>query len=406
MDDEIYYDPYDYDIDANPHPVWKRMRDECPVYYNEKHDFYALTRYEDVNAALKDWKTFSSARGTVLDMIRQTPEQIAMNKNLLFTDPPEHDQLRTLVGRRFTPKKVAEMDADVRAICSGYLDSLEGKGGFDFVQDYGALIPMMVICSFIGIHGDDRDTIRKLADASLHREEGEFGSIPEKAMEASMTMIAYFNGLLALRGFEPRDDFITELLTAEIKLEDGSTRTLSLDEAIRFLLLAAGGGNETVARLMSWAGALLAEHPDQRQMLAEDPSLIPNAVEEILRYESPSPVQCRYVTKDVTLHGTTIPEGSVAILLNNSANRDERQFEDPDRFDITRDTHGHLSFGFGVHFCVGASLARFEAKVAIEELLKRFPTWEVDWPNVHHVHTSSVRGYHRLPVITPSEPSV
>ena len=398
---EIYYDPYDYEIDADPHPIWKRMRDEAPVYYNETYDFYALTRYDDVHAALKDWETFSSERGTLLEMIRSSPEEQAMNRNLLFMDPPEHDQLRALVGRRFTPKKVAEMEDDVRAICGGYLDGLVGQRGFDFVQDYGALIPMMVICSFIGIPGEDRDAIRMLADASLHREEGDTG-IPAGAMEASITMARYFDGALALRAFEGRDDFITELLSAEVTLEDGSKRSLEHGEAIRFLLLAAGGGNETVARLMSWTGALLAEHPEQRQLLVDDPSLIPNAIEEILRYESPSPAQARYVTRDVEFHGVTIPEGAVAILLNNSANRDERRFEDPDRFDITRDTRGHLSFGFGAHFCVGASLARFEGRVALEEVLRRFPSWEVDWDEAHRVHTSTVRGYHRLPVLLPA----
>jgi cytochrome P450 len=394
---EIYYDPYDYEIDADPHPVWRRMRDERPVYYNERFDFYALSRYEDVHAALKDWETFSSARGTLLEMIR-SPEAIEASRNLLFSDPPEHDQLRSLVGRRFTPKRVAEMDPHVREICRGYLDRYVGSQGFDFVQDFGALIPMMVICSFIGIPGEDRDAIRMLADASLHREEGDTGF----SMEASMTMARYFDGALALRSFLARDDFITELLTAEVTLEDGSKRALDHGEAIRFLLLAAGGGNETVARLMSWAGALLAEHPEQRQTLVDNPELIPNAIEEILRYECPSPVQARYVTRDVTFHGVTIPEGSVALLLNNSANRDERQFVDPDRFDVTRDAKSHLAFGFGVHFCVGASLARLESRIALEETLQRFPQWDVDWEKAERTHTSTVRGYHRLPITIPS----
>lgn len=390
----LYYDPYDYEIDADPHPIWKRMRDEQPVYYNERYDFYALSRYEDVRNASLDWQTFSSAKGSVLEIIRN-PEALELSRNMLFMDPPEHDHHRALIGRRFTPKQVARMEPDVRAICAGYLDPFVGSSGFDYVQDFGALVPMMVICTFMGVPKEDQNSIRRLADAILHREEGQH----EVPVEFHHIMNRYFDGALAIREFEPRDDFISELITARITMEDGSTRSLDHGERLRMLALVTGGGNETVARALSWAGALLAEHPDQRQMLVDDPSLIPQAVEEILRYEAPSPVQARVTTRDVTLHGVTIPEGSVVLLLTNAANRDEREFPDPDRFDITRLPGQHLAFGIGTHFCVGASLARLEMRVALEETLKRFPAWEVDWPRVERTHTSTVRGYHRLPIL-------
>ena len=391
---DLSYDPYDYAVDADPHPVWKRMRDEAPVYYNEEHDFFALSRYEDVHDASTDWQTFSSAKGSVLEIIRH-PEALEVSRNILFMDPPEHDQHRALIGRRFTPRQVEHMADDVRALSALYLDPFVDSAGFDYVQDFGALVPMMVISAFMGVPAADQNSVRRLADALVHREEGEQG-VP---VEMHHIVNRYFDGALAIREFEPRDDFMSELITAEITLEDGSTRLLDQGERLRMLALVAGGGNETVARALSWAGALLAEHPDQRRMLVENPSLIPHAVEEILRYEAPSPVQARVATREVTLHGVTIPEGAVVLLLTNSANRDEREFPDADRFDITRQPGQHLAFGFGTHFCVGAALARLEIRVALEETLKRFPTWEVDWRNVERTHTSTVRGYHRLPIL-------
>ena len=397
MANEIYYDPFDYEVDMDPHPVWKRMREEMPLYYNDKFDFYALSRYEDVMAASKDWETFSSAYGTTLDMMRN-PEMLDLGRTILTMDPPEHDQLRSLVGRRFTPKAAKSMEDEVREIVSTWLDQLKGRASFDFIQDFGALVPMMVICSFMGLPKEDHDSVRKLVDASLHREEGQ----DSFDMDTMMRSIRYYDGALAIREFESRDDFISELITANVKLDDGTTRPLTQSERINFLSLTAGGGNETVARLLGWAGALLAEHPEQRQLLVDNPDLIPQAVEEILRFESPSPVQGRTVMKDIELHGTTIKKGSIVLLLTNSANRDADAYEDPDTFNIMREPKQHASFGFGAHFCVGAALARLEGRVALEETLKRYPEWDVEWTDTERVHTSSVRGYLKLPVkVTP-----
>jgi cytochrome P450 len=397
MANEIYYDPFDYEVDMDPHPVWKRMREEMPLYYNDKFDFYALSRYEDVMAASKDWETFSSAYGTTLDMMRN-PEMLDLGRTILTMDPPEHDQLRSLVGRRFTPKAAKSMEDEVREIVSTWLDQLKGRASFDFIQDFGALVPMMVICSFMGLPKEDHDSVRKLVDASLHREEGQ----DSFDMDTMMRSIRYYDGALAIREFESRDDFISELITANVKLDDGTTRPLTQSERINFLSLTAGGGNETVARLLGWAGALLAEHPEQRKLLVDNPDLIPQAVEEILRFESPSPVQGRTVMKDIELHGTTIKKGSIVLLLTNSANRDADAYEDPDTFNIMREPKQHASFGFGAHFCVGAALARLEGRVALEETLKRYPEWDVEWTDTERVHTSSVRGYLKLPVkVTP-----
>ena len=397
MANEIYYDPFDYEVDMDPHPVWKRMREEMPLYYNDNFDFYALSRYEDVMAASKDWETFSSAYGTTLDMMRN-PEMLDLGRTILTMDPPEHDQLRSLVGRRFTPKAAKSMEDEVREIVSTWLDQLKGRASFDFIQDFGALVPMMVICSFMGLPKEDHDSVRKLVDASLHREEGQ----DSFDMDTMMRSIRYYDGALAIREFESRDDFISELITANVKLDDGTTRPLTQSERINFLSLTAGGGNETVARLLGWAGALLAEHPEQRKLLVDNPDLIPQAVEEILRFESPSPVQGRTVMKDIELHGTTIKKGSIVLLLTNSANRDADAYEDPDTFNIMREPKQHASFGFGAHFCVGAALARLEGRVALEETLKRYPEWDVEWTDTERVHTSSVRGYLKLPVkVTP-----
>ena len=397
MANEIYYDPFDYEVDMDPHPVWKRMREEMPLNYNDNFDFYALSRYEDVMAASKDWETFSSAYGTTLDMMRN-PEMLDLGRTILTMDPPEHDQLRSLVGRRFTPKAAKSMEDEVREIVSTWLDQLKGRASFDFIQDFGALVPMMVICSFMGLPKEDHDSVRKLVDASLHREEGQ----DSFDMDTMMRSIRYYDGALAIREFESRDDFISELITANVKLDDGTTRPLTQSERINFLSLTAGGGNETVARLLGWAGALLAEHPEQRKLLVDNPDLIPQAVEEILRFESPSPVQGRTVMKDIELHGTTIKKGSIVLLLTNSANRDADAYEDPDTFNIMREPKQHASFGFGAHFCVGAALARLEGRVALEETLKRYPEWDVEWTDTERVHTSSVRGYLKLPVkVTP-----
>ncbi len=390
---EINYDPYDYGIDANPYPTWQRLRDEAPVYYNEQYDFYALSRFADVRSASLDVANLRNGRGSVLEMIRH-PEMLENARALLFMDPPEHTHHRELVGRVFTPKRVAEMEPRIRDLCVGYLDRFVGSGGFDFVQDFGALLPMMVIGSFLGIPAEDQDTIRLLTDAQLHREEGD--TIGDQSVFA--ILYQYLDAQVALRRYHPRDDFITALVNAELTEDDGTKRPLDPGELQRFIGILAAAGNETVARLLGWAATTLARHPDQRSRLVAEPGLIPNAVEELLRYEAPSPVQARWVENDVTYHDTVIPAGSVALLLTGSAGRDEREYADAERFDAGRKFAHHMSFGYGIHYCLGANLARMEAVIALEETFKRFPEWQVDWDHAEMVHTSTVRGWHQVPI--------
>jgi cytochrome P450 len=390
--DSIYYDPYDYEIDANPHPVWRRMRDEAPLYRNERFDFWALSRFADVLAASIDHATYSSARGTVLEMIgKEHPIPI-----MIFMDPPQHDVLRALVSRAFSPRRIADLEPAIRDVVTDYLDPVVGSGGFDFVADFGAKVPMMVISAMLGVPQADREQIREWTDAMLHHEPGETDPT-ERILPIQAKLFEYFSRYVEDRRKTPLDDMMTDLLHAEVE-EPAGKRRLTDTEVTAFISLLSAAGNETVARLLGWAGATLARFPDQRAVLVERPEIIPSAVEELLRYEAPSPVQARSVTRDVTWHGESVPEGAVILLLTGSAGRDDRQYPDPDRFDVERDVSRHVSFGYGVHFCVGASLARLEARVALEETLRRFPTWEVDWDRAEQVHTSTVRGYAKLPV--------
>ena len=394
---ELYYDPYDFEIDADPYPVWKRLRDEAPLYFNEKYEFYALSRYEDVERCFVDWETYSSARGSVLEIIKA---DIEMPPGMfIFEDPPDHDLHRGLMSRVFTPRRLAAIEPKVRAFAARTLDPLVGQGGFDLIAELGTEIPMRTIGMLLGIPEEDQAAIRAHIDEGLRIEEGVMpeAGITTQRDTASDDYAAYIDW----RAEHPSDDLTTELLTAEFTDEQGNRRTLSREELLGYIGLLSGAGNETTTRLIGWAGKLLAEHPDQRRAMADHPELIPNAIEEILRYEPPSPVQARYVTRDAEHQGTNVPAGSVMVLLNASANRDERQFPSPDRLDIAREPNKHLAFGLGTHFCLGAHLARLEARVALEELLARFPEWEVDYDNAIQARTSTVRGWEKLPIVTP-----
>ena len=391
-----YYDPYDFDIDADPYPVWKRLRDEAPLYFNEKYEFYAISRYDDVERALVEWQTYSSAKGSVLEMIKAG---IEMPPGMfIFEDPPDHDLHRGIMSRVFTPRRMAAIEPQVRDYAARTLDPLVGAGGFDFIADLGAEIPMRTIGMLLGIPEEDQQAIRAHIDEGLRLEAG---VMPDIDLSTGDRSSSDYGAYIDWRAQHPSDDLMTELLTAEFTDETGTLRTLTRDEILGYIGLLSGAGNETTTRLIGWAGKLLAEHPEQRRDLVQNPGLIPAAIEECLRYEPPSPVQSRSVTTDVALHGQTVPAGSVMVLLNASANRDDRVFADPDRFDIHRKAQRHLSFGYGLHFCLGAHLARLEGRVALEEVLKRFPEWDVDTDNAVQARTSTVRGWEKLPVRTP-----
>ncbi|OHV29570.1 cytochrome [Parafrankia soli] len=394
MTDDLYWDPFDKEIDVDPHPLWKRMRDEAPVHHNEKFDFYALSRFADVDAAHLDPATYSSKYGTVLELMKPEPWDTGQ---IIFMDPPTHTLLRVLVSRAFTPRRVGGLEGVIRDLCAELLDPQVGSGGFDFVQDFAAQLPSLVISQLIGVDPADREDVRKMIDGTFYLDP-EKGMFNETAMAATAKFHGYLNGQIQERVKNPRDDMMTALTQAEITTDDG-TRRLSLSEATDFTALLVSAGTETVARLLGWACVLLAAHPDQRADLATDPSLLGGAVEETLRYEAPSPVQGRVTTRDVEVHGTEIPAKSKVLLLTGSAGRDDRKYDDPDRYDIRRTFDRHLSLGRGVHFCLGASLARMEGRIALEETLRRFPTWDVDHDNTVRLHTSTVRGYEELPII-------
>ncbi len=393
---DLYYDPYDFEIDADPYPVWKRMRDEAPLYYNEKYDFYALSRWDDVDKCLLDWATYSSARGSVLELIRS--DFPIPPGSIIFEDPPTHHTHRGLLSRVFTPRKMGELEPKVRRFCADALDPLVGSGGFDFIADLGAQMPMRTIGMLLGIPEEDQEAIRDRIDESLRLEEGQEPALTYKEVDSQSQLFADY---IEWRARHPSDDLMTELLQAEFEDGTGAVRRLTREEVLNFVNLLAAAGNETTTRLIGWTGKVLAEHPDQRRELARDRSLVPNAVEEVLRYEAPSPVQARYVMCEVEHHGQTVPQGAAIVLLNGSANRDERHFPDGQNFDIHRDIGRHLSFGYGIHLCLGAALARLEGRIALDEVLQRFPEWEVDYENAKQARTSTVRGWETLPVRTP-----
>lgn len=382
---ELYWDPFDEEIDTDPHPTWKRMRDEAPVYRNEKFDFYAFARYHDVEAAHRDTATYSSARGTVLEMMGH---DLSSTGQIIFLDPPQHTELRHLVSRAFTPRHTAVLEDRVRGFCADMLDAQQGRESFDYLQDFGAKLPSMVISSLLGVPAEDQETFRHAVDRIFHIEPG-VGMVNDVSMAAGVELHTYLAALLDDRRTSPRDDLLTALAQA------GLSHRATTDFAN--LLLAAG--TETVGKLLGWTAVVLAAHPEQRAELAADPALIPGAIEELLRFEAPSPVQGRMTTRDVEVHDTVIPADSKVLLLTGSAGRDERAYPDADRFDIHRAHHNHVSFGYGIHFCVGAALARLEGRVALEETLKRYPRWEVDHDRAVRQHTSTVRGYSQVPIV-------
>ena len=384
----IYYDPYDYVIDANPHPVWQRMREEQPVYYNEKFGFWALSRFDDVWSAYLDTTTFSSSHGVEL----RTLDAPIENPPLIFMDPPQHDRVRKLVSRAFTPKRVSALEESIAALAGEYLDALVGEASFDYVSDFAALVPPMVIGELLGVPEADRNMVRLWVDEMFHLEDGETEPGPQ-ALAALGNVYGYLQGMVAERRRSPQDDLVSALLDAEVEDADGTLRKLEDAEVLSFVVLLNGAGVETVARLLSWAAVLLARNPDERTRLVRDPALVPNAIEELLRYEAPSPVNGRWVTRPVEFHGITIPAESKILLLNGSANRDHREFDDPDRFDVSRSIKRHITFGYGTHFCLGAALARLEGRIAVAETLARIPTWEIDESEVVMVRTGTVRGY-------------
>jgi cytochrome P450 len=391
---DLYYDPYDRGIDADPYPVYSRLREEAPLYYNEPHDFYAVSRFDDVQRGLVDKETFSSARGSVLEFVKANIEMPP--GVVIFEDPPQHTAHRGLLSRVFTPKRMNALEPKVREFCARALDPLVGAGRFDFVADLGAQVPMRTIGMLLGVPESDQEEARNRADAALRTDPGK----PMDVAAENMGERDFFAEFIEWRAQHPSDDIMSELLFAEFEDETGTTRRLTRDEVLIYVSVVSGAGNETTNRLIGWMGKVLADHPQQRRELVDDRALVPNAIEELLRFEPPTPHVARYVTRDVDLYGTTVPAGSALMCLSGSANRDDRQYPDAEQFDVHREIGQHLTFGYGIHYCLGAALARLEGRVALDEVLARFPEWDIDSENAERAPTSTVRGWQSLPVFT------
>ena len=392
--DDVYYDPYDVAINADPYPVYRRLREEAPLYYNGAHDFFAVSRYDDVERGLVDNETYISRRGAILELIKadiEMPPGV-----LIFEDPPTHTIHRRLVSRIFTPRRVAALEPKIREFCARSLDPLVGSGGFDFIADLGAQMPMRVIGMLLGIPEDDQEAVRDRSDAALRTEAGQ-----PMQVSSHFATGEHFAEYIDWRAEHPSDDIMTELLNVEFEDETGIVRRLRREELLTYISVIAGAGNETTTRLIGWTGKVLSDHPDQRRELVEDRSLVPAAIEELLRFEPPAPHVGRYVAKDVELYGRTVPEGSAMLFLVGSANRDELRYVDADLFDIHRAPTSFLTFGYGIHYCLGAALARLEGRIALDEVLSRFPEWEVVTDEARLSPTSTVRGWETLPVRVP-----
>ena len=389
----VYYDPYDVAIDADPYPTYRRLRDEAPLYHNEKYDFWGLSRFADVEAALKDWQRLSSAKGDILEVVKADP--VMPPGVFINEDPPFHTVHRALVSRVFTPKRINALEDKVRAFCAACLDPFIGADRFDFVVDLGAELPMRAIGMLLGIPDADQPKVREHAKRNLRNRPGE--PLPvKKDRYFDSSMYAEY---LTWREQNPSDDLITELLHVEFEDVSGSTRRLTKEEILTFLVVIAGAGVDTTGRLFGWMGKVLGEHPDQRRELAADRSLVGNAVEELLRFEPPGPHVARYVPEDVDYHGQTVPAGSAMLLMLASANHDERRFVDPEHFDIHRVIGQHVTFGYGSHYCLGAALARLEGRIALDEVLDRFPDWEIDTEHALRAPTTTVRGWDTMPAV-------
>ncbi len=395
-ENDVHYDPYDVEINADPYPMFRRLREESPLYHNEQHDFYALSRFADVDDAIVDNKTFISGRGAILEIIKADME--IPPGTLIFEDPPIHDIHRKLLARMFTPRKINALEPKIREYCARSLDPIVGTGNFDFVKDFGAQMPMRVIGMLLGIPEEDQEAIRDRSNQTMRTEAGKPMKITQHGFDTGEIFAQYIDW----RAENPSDDIMTELLNVEFTDETGTTRRLTREELLLYVNVVAGAGNETTTRLIGWAGKVLAEHPDQRRALVENHSLIPPAIEELLRYEPPAPHVARYVSRDVEYYGQTVPEGSVMMMLIGAANRDHRRFPpDGDVFDVHREVRQHLAFSVGTHYCLGSALARLEGRIALEEILKRFPEWQIDMANASLSPTSTVRGWDAMPGLIP-----
>ncbi|OCB26376.1 cytochrome [Mycobacterium malmoense] len=391
----VDFDPFSADFYDDPHAIYPRLRDESPVYYSDKYEFYALSRHADVAAGLKDFERYSSAYGTDLSMVRTGEAPPA--KMIISIDPPEHRVMRSLVNKVFTPRAINRLRAMVTETIERSLSA--DRDEFDVVQDFSVYFPVDVITQMLGVPAEYRQQVRLWIDESLHREPGQI-DMSEAGAHAMAEMWVMYYDLIRKRRADPQDDMISGLIAAEIEREDGTRTCLRDSEIAGFATLLGGGGAETVTKLIGSAAITFARHPDQWRALLDDRNKIPAAVEELLRYDSPVQYNVRRSVSDVTLHGVTIPSGSPVFLLGASANRDPAVWTDPDTFDIDRDRAEaqNVGFGYGIHSCLGAALARMESSIALEKMLELMPRYEVEWDGCKRVSMQNVAGWSHVPI--------
>ncbi|SPT64340.1 cytochrome P450 [Actinomadura madurae] len=389
--EQVSYSPFDYAVHEDPYPLYARLREEAPLYRNDEIGFWALSRHADVAAAFRDHATFSNSHGVSVEPSAWGPHA-SRTMSFLALDPPRHTRMRALVSKGFTPRRVKEMGDGILALTRRHLEPALDKREFDFVADFAGLLPMDVISEMMGVPEADRAEVRRLADTVVHREEG-LNDVPPAGMDAALTLAGYYQDMVAERRRRPADDLTSALLEAEV---DGDR--LDDTEVIAFLFLMVVAGNETTTKLLANALYWGSLNPDQAARPLRDPARVDDWVEETLRYDTSSQMLARKVVKDVELHGKRVPAGDRMLLLVGSANRDPRAFEDADTYDLDRDTSRLVSFGGGRHFCLGANLARLEARIALTELVRRVSSYEVDHGGAERVHSVNVRGFASLPV--------
>ena len=392
MSDPVAFNPFAYEMHENPYPTYERLREEAPCYHNEEMGFWVLSRFDDVLEGYRDWESFTSTAGVALEEVgtASAPSMIGM-------DPPVQTKLRKLVVRAFNPKRVGALEPRIRALTTGFLDAIVEEGECDLIERFAALLPSDVISTLLGVPPEDHSSLRVWTATMMHRADG-LSSIPPAAREASGNLLRYFADLIKAKRKSPAEDLISGLVEADLE-----GRRLDDREILGFCFLLISGGNETTEKLIANTIHQLSRHPDQRARVLDDPSLIPGMIEESLRFRSPTQYMVRAASRDVERHGVTIPAGDRVVLLIGAGNHDPRKFDDPGRFDIERSMAQHLAFGFGVHFCLGARLARLETRVAMEEIHKRLPDYQVDESGVSVVHAGNVAGLATLPIsFTPS----
>ncbi len=394
----VAFDPYSYEHHDDPYPTYRRLRDEAPAHFNAEHGFWTLSRDADVRDAVHDWATYSSASGITIESTGA-----ATAGQFIEMDPPRHTEMRALVSRAFTPRRVAALEAPCRDLAHELIDRFAADGTCDLIADFSALLPMAVISWMLGVPDEDQDMLRGWSDAMLHREPGD-PSVTPAGVEGAANLFAYFGELVAARRAAPGDDLVSVIIAAEA---DGATVTPH--ELLGFCFLLIVAGNETTTKLIGNAMYWLEQHPEQRRdvraSVGTDGSLVASAVEETLRFDGSTQAMARTLTRDVELHGEVMEAGRKVLLLFGAANRDERRWGDTaDRFEVTRDAGGHLGLGHGIHHCLGAAVARLEARVALEVLLPRLGDYVIDHDGLERVHSGNVRGYARMPIAFPPSP--